>query len=139
MKKMVKIIALAMVAVMLMLTLASCGAKPSSDPAKAKEKLEKEGYKVTLVENEDVLKLSGLDGLVAGITAMKGDGEEEAQFVYIYYFKDSDSAKKAEENDIIKAEIEVAKKAVKEEDAVSTGRSGKIFWIGTKEAVKAAG
>lgn len=135
MKKMVKIIALAMVAVMLMLTLASCGAKPSSDPAKAKEKLEKEGYKVALVENEDVLKLSGLDGLVASLTAMKGDSKEDAQGVSIYYFKDADSAKKAEENEFIKAAIEEAKK----EDDASTGRSGKMIWIGTKEAVKAAG
>ena len=135
MKKMVKIIALAMVAVMLMLTLASCGAKPSSDPAKAKEKLEKEGYEVMLVDDEVVLKLSGLDGLVATITAMKGTDEEEADAISIYYFKDSDSAKKAKENETIKAAIEEAK----EEDDVSTGRSGKMIWIGTKEAVKAAG
>ena len=135
MKKMVKIIALAMVAVMLMLTLASCGAKPNSDPAKAKEKLEKEGYEVMLIEDETALKMSGLDGLVASLTAMKGDSEEDAQLVTIYYFKDADSAKKAEEKDVVKKAMEEAK----EEDDVSTGRSGKMIWFGTKEAVKAAG
>ena len=136
MKKMVKIIALAMVAVMLMLTLASCGAKPSSDPAKAKEKLEKEGYEVMLVDNEDALKLLGMEGLVASLTASKGLlSEKDAQGVEILYFKDADSAKKV-------AETEEMKKAIEEANAEengSAGRSGKIIWIGTKDAVKAAG
>ena len=149
MKKTLRMLALVMAVLMCIFAVVACDSnkdanedtekkeeviKPNSDPAKAKENLEKAGYEVILMDDESTLKLSGIDGLVAAITAMKGDGEEDAQGVSIYYFKDADSAKKAEENEFIKAAIEAAK----EEKDVSTGISGKILWMGTKAAVKAA-
>ena len=149
MKKTLRMLALVMAVLMCIFAVVACDSnkdanedtekkeeviKPNSDPAKAKENLEKEDYVVTLIDDESVLKLSGIDGLVAAITAMKGIDAEEADVISIYYFKDSDSAKKAKENEIIKEAIEAAK----EEKDVSTGISGKIFWMGTKAAVKAA-
>ena len=149
MKKTLRMLALVMAVLMCIFAVVACDSnkdanedtekkeeviKPNSDPAKAKENLEKEDYVVTLIDDESVLKLSGIDGLVAAITAMKGTDAEEADAISIYYFKDSDSAKKAEENEFIKEALEEAKK----EDNVSTGISGKILWMGTKAAVKAA-
>ena len=149
MKKTLRMLALVMAVLMCIFAVVACDSnkdakedtekkeeviKPNSDPAKAKENLEKAGYEVMLMDDESVLKLLGIDGLVAVISAMKGTDAEEADAISIYYFKDSDSAKKAKENEIIKEAIEAAK----EEKDVSTGISGKILWMGTKAAVKAA-
>lgn len=149
MKKTLRMLALVMAVLMCIFAVVACDSnkdanedtekkeeviKPNSDPAKAKENLEKAGYEVTLMDDESVLKLLGIDGLVAVITAVKNTSAEEADAISIYCFKDADSAKKAKENEIIKEAIEAAK----EEKNVSIGISGKIFWMGTKAAVKAA-
>lgn len=130
MKKTIRFVAFAMVALMLMLTLASCGAKPNSTPADAKKALEKAGYEVLLVDSEVALKLTGVDGLVASIVATTKDLKNA---ITIYYFKDSETANKA--YDKIEKEAEEAKKEL---ENVSVGKSGKVIWFGTKDAVKAA-
>lgn len=130
MKKTIKFVAFAMVALMLMLTLVSCGSKPNATPADAKKALEKAGYEVLLVDSEITLKLTGIDGLVATIAATTKDLKNA---VTIYYFKDSDSATKA--YDKING---LAEEAKKQTESISVGKSDKMIWFGTKDAVKAA-
>ena len=130
MKKTIRFVAFAMVALMLMLTLVSCGAKPNATPADAKKALEKADYEVLLIDSEAALKLTGIDGLVATLAATTKDLKNA---VSIYYFKDSASASDA--YDKIK---ELADEAKEKTENISVGKSGKMIWFGTKDAVKAA-
>ena len=126
MKKTIRIIALAMVALTLMLTLASCGAKPNSDPDAAEKALEEAGYEVVSIP------ALGVNGLDKNISATKIDGDK-VDAVTIFYFKDSDSAESAYE--LIEKQANEAKEEMED---VAIGKSGKMIWFGTKDAVKAA-
>ena len=123
MKKSLRIIALAMVALMLMLTLASCGA-PKSDPDKAVKALEKNGYKAEKMEG-------GSDDLECTVIGMS---EDKKNMVSIAYYKTTDAAKKAfDEANENKDQV----KAIYGEDVIIK-RSGKMVYAGTKDAIKAA-
>ena len=124
MKKTVKIIALAMVALMLMLALVSCGAKPNEDPDAAKKALEENGY--------TVVKLPISDEIF--ITAYKGDDS-----IDITYYKDEAAAEEAYEE--AKEEFNEMKDEAEElfEDFnLEIGQSGNMIWVGTPDAIKAA-
>lgn len=124
MKKTIKIIALAMVALMLMLALVSCGAKPNSDFEKAKAALEENGYDVK----------SNPDAEDKTISASK-----DSQYVSICYFSDEEKAKTFYEAK--KEAYEELKKAAEElgEDLdYEFGISGTMVWEGTPDAIKAA-
>ena len=128
MKKTIRIVAVAMLAVMLCLTLASCGG-PNKDPKKAEAALKEAGYTVSLSELDE----ADDDGTVAFVSAYKGLTDS----ITIVYYKDSASAKAAFEE----AEKEFAE--MKEElgelaENYVCKRSGKIVYMGTKDAVKAA-
>ena len=119
MKKSLRIIALAMVALMLMLTLASCGA-PKSDPDKAVKALEKNGYTAQKTEGGE----EDLECTVIGFS------EDMKDMVTIAYYKTTDAAKKAfdeanENKDMLGEDIIVK-------------RSGKMVYAGTKDGIKAA-
>ncbi|MBE6534765.1 MAG: hypothetical protein E7678_07370 [Ruminococcaceae bacterium] len=123
MKKSLRIIALAMVALMLMLTLASCGA-PKSDPDKAVKALEKNGYTAQKMDG-------GEEDLECTVIGMSEDLKNR---VTIAYYKTTDAAKKAlddanENKDQLKAVFG---------DDVIIKRSGKMVYAGTKDAIKAA-
>ena len=124
MKKTIKVVAVAMVALMLMLALVSCGATPKSDIAEAKKALEDNGY--TVME-------SSSDGAKV-LIASKGEDT-----VSIAYYDDQDAAdaayKAAEE--ALDAMKELAD-AAGEELNVEVGQSGTMVWSGTPDAIKAA-
>lgn len=139
MKKAIKLIALSLVLVMAVLALASCAA-PNADPAKAKEALEKNDYKVQKLDG----KLStAAVSLIIGedvecmITAQKVDKEAESiELLTILYFEDADNANDAWE----KAQEYAGDQKDKDVDESdwTVGKSGKMIWFGTKNAVKAA-
>ncbi|MBE6691206.1 MAG: hypothetical protein E7590_08020 [Ruminococcaceae bacterium] len=124
MKKFARILCLTLVAVMLVATLASCAA-PNKDPKKAKAALEEEGYVVIL--NDTALLLP--DDVEATLSATNGD-----DYIRITYYKESGDAKDAWKD----AEDEIKEMKEKDEDLIIK-KSGKMIWVGTKAAVKAAG
>lgn len=137
MKKTVKILALALVAVMAVAMLVACG--PASNPDKAAKALEKNGYTVTKITNESKAgemtlntqaKFMGLeDGdIVATVSAMN----EDKEFITITYFASSSAAKKAWDKS------QEAKGDDEEDSEIVTKLSGKMIYAGTKKAIKAA-
>ena len=113
MKKFAKITAVALVAIMALAVLVACGYP--SDPDKAKEKLEKQGYEVAVVKNP-----TSLGNVTATVTGIKSD-EGKITTIAITYYKDADSAKEAYEK--AKKTLDDAKKEDKDING-SVSRSG---------------
>ena len=144
MKKIISSLLLCVLLLGCVFAFASC-AKPNKDPAKAKAKLEKKGYTVTLVtdateEGKAELAIAPYDGLVATIFAYKDeitDVDKNMDYVEIFYFKDKAAAEAA----YAKWEADVEKRAAAAEDAglkVKYGVKGSMMFFGMKKAVKAA-
>ena len=121
-----KIISTVLVCVMLlgcMLVLASCGG-PNSDPEKAKDSLEDEGYVV----------VPSLAGLVPGIdkaySASKG-----SDWVELYYL--TEDADLDSVYNYVEGLYNEAKEADEDID-LEIGKNDDVMWFGTSAAVKAA-
>lgn len=130
MKKFARILSLTLVAVMLCAALASCGG-PAKDPADAKAALEENGYVATNLSGlalTGTAALLGVDDLDAVVT-----GAKEGEAITIFYFETSDAADAAFE----KIEEKAAEAEEEYEDMVCK-QSGKMIWMGTKQAVKDA-
>jgi len=145
MKKTVRIIAAAMLAIMLCLTFASCAKNnfdndnddekketyngPNKDPKKAEAALKEAGYTVTLYEFYE----ADDDGVVAYLSGAKS----LTDMISVAYYEDAESAKKGYEE--AKEEFDSMKEALGDNasDWVCK-RSGKIVYMGTKAAVKAS-
>ena len=135
MKKSIRLLALAMVTVMLCLTLASCGG-PNADPDKAVDALKENG--VTWAGKDAViipgaLKIMGVEG-VDTVVSGTGKIEDEYAHITIIYFEDSASAKDAWED---VQEFADGKKNKDAKDWVCK-KSGKMIYFGTKAAIAAA-
>ena len=137
MKKVVKILALIMAVLMCIFAVVACSSdkdadamKPNTDPNKVKQALEGKEYMVTVVDDGTVLETLGVSGLSSVISAVSNDKKDA---LAVYYFKDSDSAKKS--YDVLKAEAEKSKKTY---GNVSVGIFEKMIWYGTETAIKAA-
>lgn len=134
MKKMIKLIALALVLTLSVVMLASCNV-PNANPEKAIEALEKKGYKAT--EDKYVLPaiFAGL-GIKNVAVVITGTDiiDDKTEHVTIVYFEDADSAEAAW-NDL----KEYAEKEDKDEKDTdwTIDRSGKMIYWGTKAAIKA--
>ncbi len=129
MKKTLRILALAMVTIILTLALVSCGG-PNADPSKAKVALEDKGYNVTKIDADGnflekgvlgAMELAGIDDIANVITASNDDGEK----ITIIYFEDKEAAK---------AELEDVQDYSKAECKLS----GNMIYYGTEAAIKAA-
>jgi len=133
MKNVLRLVALSLVLVVMLGSLASCGG-PNADPEKAEEALDDAGYAVTLDKTiqPGLYKLAGVDGVDCVVSAVNLD-EDDAGFITIIYFDEAEDAKEA--FDHIKDEAE--DKMEKYEDYVCK-KSGKMIYYGTKNAVKAA-
>ena len=140
MKKLFRSLIATMLISMMAISFVSCGI--AKDPTKAKAKLEKKGYAVVL-EQIDLGDVVG-DKTEANLVATKG-----TDTVTITWYKEAADAKAA--YDALKASFDKAKDELakmedgEEKDALKKelknaayGRSGKIVWFGTKDAVKAA-
>lgn len=134
MKKFAKVVSLALAVTMCLALLVACGGAPNSDPEKAKAALEKNGYTVTLQE-------VNADGVEKMLVASKaGKTEKDTLGITIQWCKDDAAAEKLEKEG--KETLEETKKLyeeMKEEmPDVVIGRSGKMVWMGSSQAVKDA-
>ena len=133
MKKAIKLIALALVLTLSVLTLASC-IPPNSDPDKAIDALKDNDYKA--VHDDTIiplaLKLMGVDDIDDVVTGTK-IVDDKLEHVTIIYFEDADAAKAAWED--VK---EYAEENKDDEDTDWTiAKFGKMIWYGTEDAIKA--
>ena len=105
--------------------LASCGG-PNKDPEAAKKALEDAGYTVRLATEG-----LGAD-LEAYLSASKVDGENYERITIAYC---ANSSVASEQYDAAKESLEAAGD---EAEGYTAGRSGKVVWMGTDAAIKAA-
>ena len=134
MKKTLQFIALALVLVLSLVTLASC-LPPNMDPEKAIDSLKENNFKAA--EDDTLLPLvfAGLgikdvDVVVTGTAII----DNKLEHVTIIYFEDAEAAKEAWED--VK---EYAEKEDKEENDTdwTIAKFGKMIWYGTEAAIKA--
>lgn len=115
MKKFAKIMAVALVAVLVLAALTACGY--NSDPKKAEANFKKQGYDALYVPNP--LTAGNIEGT---LTATKKDGNKTITIVVTYY-RNTDAAKSAYED--AKASLERSKDSNKEHNIkASVSRSG---------------
>ena len=136
MKKFTRILCLALVAVMLCATLASCGG-PASNPDDAVAALKENGYtaaKDTLIVPA-ALKLAGVKDIDTVISGTKIE-EDVFETITVIYFTDSDAAEAAFEKVENYASEKKDDKA--EESNWVVEQSGAMIYFGTKQAVKDA-
>jgi len=128
MKKATRIVALLLLSVMCVSLLVACA--PNSDPAKAKEALEKNDYTVTSYNTTNLkmilsaLEIDADDGLE---TYVRGTNEKKLS-VTILYFDNNKNAKAYWDEH----------KSDLEEKNETAGCSGKVVYYGHKDAVKSA-
>ncbi len=157
MKKTVRILSFALVAIMLCATLASCGG-PAKDPKDAAAALKENGYTVTA--ETDKLVVAGKDGehvtinycddkeaaddLYKNLVAEKNKAEEKLDEAE-QKLKDAKKELDDMEDGIGKAAqqaiVDGLQKAVDEAKKlvdIEIGKSGNVVWVGTKDAIKAA-
>ena len=130
MKKIISSVLVCVLLIGTMLVLASCGG-PNSDPKKAEAALKDAGYVVVLNDGSALGGLGGLalpDGVEATIFATK-DGE----YLAISYYEDADALKDAWDE-----AKEEAEKLEDKYEGIVCKKSGKMIYIGTADAVKAA-
>ena len=134
MKKTLRLVALALVLVMTVAALASCGA-PAKDPDDALAALKENDYKAVkdLVVTPNVMKGLGIEGVTAVVSG-SAVIDEKLEHVTIVYFASKDDAKDAME----KLE-EYADDEKKDEDTEWVFKqSGAMIYYGTPAAIKAA-
>ena len=135
MKKSFRLLTLALVAVMLCVTLVSCGA-PNADPDKTLESLNDNG--ITWAGKDKIIIPLALTGL--GVddvdTVVSGTGEIDGEFAHItiIYFEEKEDAKEAWE----KVQEYANDKRDDEASDWVCKKSGKMIYFGTKSAIKAA-
>jgi len=130
MKRIISAVLVCILMVGCVFALASCGG-PNKDPEAAKKALEDADY---IVELED--EFDEDSKLEAAIEAYSEDGKN---LIEIYYFADAKDAKEA--YDEAKENLDDMKELYKElgiEAEIELGKSGKMVWMGTKDAIKAA-
>lgn len=147
MKKFVKIIALMMIVVMSLALLVSCA--PNSNPDKAAEALENNGYTTTKIKDDNPLTSATFTGIelalgcsrgdlvarVKGVKTVEKDDKKTVETVTIWYFKDAAAANKVWE----KAKVEADKDENKDESkGWIVAISGAMIYYGTSAAIKAA-
>ncbi len=111
---------------------------PASDPEEAKATLEDAGYEVRILKGDDLADIAEQFGDGDSLEAVLS-GSKDDDYISIYYFADKDSANDYYEE--MKEELEELKEAVEEigeEFNLELGKSGKIVWGGTKDAINAA-
>lgn len=137
MKKFVKVMAVALVAVLALAALVACG--PASDPDKALAALKKHEY--TAAKDTVVVPLAltamgvkGVDTVISGSKSVKDGDKNKVESVTVIYFTDAKAAKDA----WAKVE-EYANKENKDKDSDWTVKqSGAMIYYGTKAGINAA-
>ena len=130
MKHASRIVALLLLTVMCVGLLISCA--PASDPTKAKEALEENGYTALKYETDTLKGLLAMMGVESDDhleTAVYGQKDDSA--VFILYFDSTKAAREywKENKDSLTDDLE--------KDEVAA-QSGNMVYVGNKDAVKAA-
>lgn len=156
-KRILTVVGVLALAAILVVSLVAC---IPSDPAKAEENLKAEGYDVLVVNSDDVLGIAGLalpDGCVTQVSGSKALSGDLGDSIAIYYFEDSDAANAyMDENADWQGEIDVQLAELKDEydageisendynsmkdllESVQMKKQGKIVYVGSADAIKAA-
>ena len=108
---------------------------PNTDPKKAKATLEKNGYEVELIDNEEAfaymtIKFELEDGDLKAY--LEAYNYETGDFINMFYCKNESVANALWDNDIVKAEREDL------DDGQIYQKFGSIICFGTEQAVKDA-
>lgn len=141
MKKRITLVAVLAVVLACAMLFAAC--TPASNPETAKEKLDKKGYSVSLDTNlaPAGLALVGITGVKTVLTASYSD-DDTTEFLTVWYFSSASDVKevweKAKSYASDQEKDKEKDKKDKEESNWTVGKSGKMIWFGTKNAVKAA-
>ena len=136
MKKIIRLLALALVTVMLCLSLASCGG-PNSDPDKALEALKSNGIEWAAKDDTvtpALLKAFNVDG-VECVVSGTGKIDDEFALITIIYFESAEAASES-----MKGAEDYAdeRKSRVDESKWVFEQSGKMIYFGHKDAIKAA-
>ncbi len=134
-KTIIKVLALALVAVMMCAALVSCGG-PNADPDKARTALKDNGYAAEKLDSDASLylfKIAGIDDLSCVVTGT-AKKDDKVEHITIFYFEDTEAANEQWE-DVQKYSD---KSEDKEESDWVVEKSGKMIYYGTKQAVKDA-
>ncbi len=123
MKKIARILSVAMLVVMTALVMTAC---VPSNAEKAKAKLEKAGYTVDIVDLEE--ENAGVEGAKYQVVAVKTDGEELVGGVYIIYFDSKANAKAWYDENINSINDE--------EEGYSSVIKGKVVYWGNEQGKK---
>ncbi len=130
-----KIIALVLVIVLAVCTLASCGAKPNSDPEAVKLALENAGYRVE--QSRSVMDSEDFEGVIEALRARGSRGVSNIELT-ICYFESAEAATKAWNNENVKNYIKVAEECTWIPNTFVSGKAGNIIYYGDKEMLKSA-
>ncbi len=136
-KTIVKISALALVAIMMCAILVACDV-PNSDPSKALQALKDNDYVAEKIDSSvalGVLKLAGIDDVTA-IVSGTAKIDDKVEHVTIIYFEDKEAAD-AEWEDVQKY-MEDDKEQDGDESEWVIKKSGNMIYYGTKAGIKAA-
>lgn len=143
MNKFSKTFAVMLVFVLAIAALVACGV--SNNPKKAQQTLEDKGYTVeTIIGDNDLEAQDELDSmsdemhisageLVALLSAVKGDGDQTDDFLYIYYFKDGATANRFW--DANQTELDQLKEEYKDFDNFRLAKKGSLIYFGTQQAI----
>ena len=137
MKITIKFLAVAMVAVMLCLALASCGG-PNADPDKALEALQENGVSWAAKDENiapGLMRLAGIEG-VECVVSGSGKINDEYAHITIIYFEKAENAK--EEWEDVQQFSDDEKNDETADSEWVFKRSGKMIYYGTRNAVEAA-
>lgn len=156
-KRILTVVGVLALAAVLVVSLVAC---IPSDPDKAASNLKEAGYDVLVANSGDALGIVGWalpDGCVTQVTGTKALSGDLGDNIAIYYFEDSDAANAyMDENadwqgeiDVQLAEMEDAYKAgeISENDfnsmkdlleSIQMKKQGKIVYVGSADAIKAA-
>ncbi len=137
MKKTLRILAVAMVAVVLCLALVSCGG-PNADPDAALDALKENDYKATKDDliAPGVLKLLDIDD-VDCVVSGSAEIDDEYETVTIIYFDNAEDAEAEWEDALDYAEDQQDLADIADDNWVCK-KSGNMIYFGTKNGVKAA-
>ena len=131
-KNIIKITVLALLTVMICAMLVACGG-PNANPDKAKEALKENGYVAEKIDS--TLGLAAYSVIAGKVEAVVTGVNEDGEAITIFYYENVDDAKETE--DKIDKLLEKYGDDDKKSDWVAK-RSGKMIYIGTKQAVRDA-
>jgi len=110
---------------------------PNSDPEKAEENLENAGYIVSVSDDKISMALAGgsYDGCEAVLMAYNEEDDDDG--IWIWYFEEKEDADEAWD-DIEKFAEDLNEEAKEEDIDMVCKKSGKMIYVGTKQAIKDA-